>query len=224
MKPSSIYAGLSAFITTALAASRTSPPAGCIAVPRDFSTIQAAVNSLSTTSTASQCIFISPGTYREQVLVPKRTAQLSVYGSTTDDTSYASNTVRIVQSKGASQGYSNDETATLRVKCDGFRLYNVDVENSYGEGTQAVALSAYSNSGFYGTRLIGYQDTLLANQGSQIYVKSEISGATDFIFGQRAIAWFERVDVRCVARSVGYVTGKPLPTSHPDRKKSQYIY
>jgi pectinesterase len=194
---------LGVFTTAALAASRTSAPDGCVTVPDDFSSIQAAVDS------SPDCIFIQPGTYSEQVLVPSGAGQLSIYGYTEDDTSYEGNTVHVVQSKAASQGYSNDETATLRVKTDGFKLYNVDIENSFGEGSQAVALSAYSDSGFYGSRFIGYQDTVLANEGYQIYIDSEITGATDYIFGHSAIAWFERVDLRCVDRSIGYVTGMP---------------
>lgn len=192
---------LGVFTTAALAASRTSAPDGCVTVPDDFSSIQAAVDS------SPDCIFIQPGTYSEQVLVSSGAGQLSIYGYTEDDTSYEGNTVHVVQSKAASQGYSNDETATLRVKTDGFKLYNVDIENSFGEGSQAVALSAYSDSGFYGSRFIGYQDTVLANEGYQIYIDSEITGATDYIFGHSAIAWFERVDLRCVDRSIGYVTG-----------------
>lgn len=35
----------------------------------------------------------------------------------------------------------------------------------------------------------GYQDTLLAQIGNQIYANSYIEGAVDFIFGQHARAW-----------------------------------
>lgn len=53
-----------------LAASRTSPPSGCVHVAKSggqYTTVQAAVNSLSKTSGAAQCIFIDQGTYTEQV-------------------------------------------------------------------------------------------------------------------------------------------------------------
>lgn len=206
----SVYAGLG-LIPAALAASRTSAPSGCITVASsggNYSTIQSAVNSLSTTASGTQCIFIKPGTYKEQVLVSARNAQLSIYGSTTDDTSYAANTVTIVQSKSQADGLSNDGTATLRVKADGFRLYNVDVENSYGQGSQAVALSAYADSGYYGSSFIGFQDTVLSNQGNHVFLDSTIVGATDFIFGQHARAWFEGVDIRVVEKSLGYITGR----------------
>lgn len=56
--------------TVVLAASRTTTPTGCIHVAKSggtYATIQAALNSLSTTSTTAQCIFVDQGTYNEQV-------------------------------------------------------------------------------------------------------------------------------------------------------------
>jgi pectinesterase len=208
MKPFVVILGL---IGSAYGASRTTPPAGCITVAKSggqFTTIQAAVNSLSTSASGKQCVFIQPGNYREQVLVSARTAQLTIYGYTTDDTSYTANAVTVVSNKSQKDGLNNDGTATLRVKAKGFRLYNVNVVNDYGEGSQAVALSAYADSGYYGNKFEGFQDTVLSNEGNQIYVKNQIIGATDFIFGQKARSWFERNDIRVVAKSLGYITGK----------------
>jgi pectinesterase len=54
--------------------------------------------------------------------------------------------------------------------------------------------------------LTGYQDTLLAQVGAQLYAKSYIEGATDFIFGQQAQAWFEQCDIGVLAASKGYIT------------------
>ena len=208
MKKFSSVLGLAA---SALAASRTSAPDDCVTVSKsggDFSTIQAAVNSLSTSDPEAQCIFIDAGTYREQVLVSARSAQLTIYGYTTDDQTYAANGATIVENKSQADGLNNDESATLRIKADGFRLYNVNVVNEYGEGSQAVALSAYSDGGYYGSSFEGFQDTLLSNEGNQVYVGNEIIGATDFIFGRSARSWFERNDIRVVAKSIGYVTGQ----------------
>lgn len=51
--------------------------------------------------------------------------------------------------------------------------------DSLGSGSQALALSAQADKqGYYGVKLQGYQDTLLANEGYQIYAKSYIDGAT----------------------------------------------
>jgi pectinesterase len=209
---------------SALAASRTSAPPGCITVGSGgFGTIQAAVNSLSTTAGGTQCIFIQPGTYREQVLVSSRAAQLTIYGYTTDDRSYANNAATIIQNKSqANTGGNNDSTGTLRVKAKGFRLYNVNVVNDYGEGSQAIALSAYADSGYYGNTFRGFQDTVLSNEGRQVYVRNQIIGATDFIFGQRARSWFERSDIRVVAKSLGYITANGRETN--DNAGSYYVF
>lgn len=199
------------FVSVALAASRTSAPSGCITVAKsggDFSTIQDAVSSLSTSSTEAQCIFVEAGTYDERVVVSARSAQLTIYGSTKDDTSYTSNTVTITTARSQADGYTNEQTSALHVLANGFRLYNVNVENTHGQGSQAVAMSAYADSGFYGSSFKSFQDTVLSNTGNQVYLNSYIEGATDFIFGMEARSWFEKVDLRVLSASVGYITGK----------------
>lgn len=84
---------------------------------------------------------------------------------------------------------------------------NVNVKNSYGQGSQALALSANSGQqGYYACGFYGYQDTILAQNGAQLYARSYIEGATDFIFGQHAQAWFEQVHIGVLAASQGYIT------------------
>lgn len=210
---------LLATVTAALATGRTSAPAGCITVGSggSYSTIQSAVNSLSTTSSTAQCIFIKPGKYSEQVTVSSRAAQLTIYGYTSDISTYSSNQVTITGSLSQADGLNNDGTATLRVKAANFKMYNVNVANTYGQGSQAVALSAFADSGYYACAFTGYQDTLLAQMGYQLYAGCMIEGATDFVFGQNAAAWFEDCDIRVLSASVGYVTGKTPCSDTPIR-------
>ncbi|KAI8625955.1 family 8 carbohydrate esterase [Xylariaceae sp. FL1651] len=205
------------FLSSVLATSRTTAPSGCLNVAKrggDYSTIQSAVNSLSTSSTTAQCIFVNPGTYNEQVLVSSRKAQLTFYGYTDDTSGYSGNQVTITSNLSQADGLSNDETATLRVKATNFKMYNININNGYGEGSQAVALSAYANSGYYGCAFTGFQDTLLANIGYQIYSKCLIQGATDYIFGQEGAAWFEQCDLRVLARPLGYITANGRDSSN----------
>ncbi|KAI5841673.1 pectinesterase-like protein [Tricharina praecox] len=191
-------------------AGRTSPPTGCTVVRQsagtgEYSTFQAAVNSLSTTATGTQCIFIYQGTYNEQVYIAARTAQLTVYGYTTDTSTYTSNTVTITQGLSQDDVSSNDLTATLRAHNVGLKVYNINLKNTRGNGSQALAVSAQATQqGYYGVQFIGYQDTILANEGNQIYARCYIDGATDFIFGQRARAWFYKADIRI--KGTGYIT------------------
>lgn len=54
-------------------------------------------------------------------------------------------------------------------------MYNVNVKNTFGVGSQAIALSQYGNRvGIYACGLYGYQDTLLAEQGAQVYLRGYI--------------------------------------------------
>lgn len=94
---------------------------------------------------------------------------------------------------------SLDASATLNVKSASFALYNVNVENTYGKGAQAVALVANGDKqGYYGVSFKGYQDTLYAKSGDQYYSNCYMEGAVDYIFGD-ASAWFGE----CVIASNG---------------------
>jgi len=198
-------------------ASRTTPPAGAVVVQNpaasgQFSTVQAAVDSLPNDSSA-RTIFIFPGTYSEQVSIT-RVGPTTILGSTTDTTSYTSNTVTITNSLSAAAAGSDDLSGTLRVHKDNFALYNVNVRNTFGIGSQALALSSYgTNVGYYGSAFFGYQDTVLANQGNQYFGVSYIEGAVDFIFGQHARAFFQRNVIASVG--AGAITADG-PTSATD--------
>ncbi|KAK0102395.1 hypothetical protein ONS95_006015 [Cadophora gregata] len=203
---------LSTFVTAVLAAGRTTAPAGAITVGSggQYSTIQAAIDSLSTTSTTAQSIFILAGTYKEQVKIPARKASLKIYGYTTDTSSYTSNVVTITHSSSLASGAENDKsTGTVINDAANSAFYNINIENSYGKGSQAIALSAYgTQQGYYGVGLYGYQDTLLANTGNQVYGKCYIEGAVDFIFGQHAVAWITRSDIRVSAAGAVTASGR----------------
>jgi pectinesterase len=138
-----LASGLS-IVSVALAASRKSAPKGALTVGKGqkFETVSNAVAALSNTTTAEQVIFIQPGTYAEQVFIPKLSGPLTVQGYTTDDSKYAKNQVTIVASESQKTQLGNDLTATLRVWTSDFKLYNVNVKNAFGEGSQAVAVSA----------------------------------------------------------------------------------
>lgn len=141
-----IFFTLSPLLGIAAAVGRTTAPSGALVVgdSGDYSTIQDAVDALSTSSSEEQVIFIQPGTYKEQVFIDALSGPLTIYGSTSDTSSYSSNEVIITAGESQETQSSNDLTATLRVHTSDFKLYNVDVVNSYGQGSQALALSAYA--------------------------------------------------------------------------------
>jgi pectinesterase len=133
-------------------------------------------------------------------------------GATSDTTSYHNNKVTITQGKSQDNVKTDDLTATLRAWGSGLRVYNINLVNTRGVGSQALALSAYGDQqGYYGVQLIAHQDTLLAEQGSQLYAHSLIQGDTDYIFGQTAKAWFEKCDLQ--SKNAGYITANGRDSS-----------
>ncbi|KAF2833417.1 carbohydrate esterase family 8 protein-like protein [Ophiobolus disseminans] len=194
---------------------RASPSRGSIVVDASgqhqgsYKTVSAGITALRNT-TSAQTIFILPGTYTEQVYVPPLGGPLTVQGYTSDARSYKDNTVTITYnlSRKTPGLANNDATATVRLWTPNVKFYNLNIYNTFGQAAtsgQALALSAQkTNQGFYGCKFTGYQDTIYANEGRQIYAKSYINGAVDFIFGLRAIAWFEDVDIESIGP--GYIT------------------
>ena len=189
-----LFGGLFSLV---LAASRTSPPAGAVIVRSgttatgEFATISAAISSLPNDKT-NQSIFIFPGTYTEQVDITRTgaltvnhstfsagmidlTSYCQIYGYTNNTSSYIANQVTLQAGVPASTAGSDDASGTLRIHTDNFRMYNVNVKNTFGIGSQAIAISQYGNRvGLYACGFYGYQDTLYANKGAQVYLKGYI--------------------------------------------------
>ena len=196
----------SAIVGVVLAESRTTAPSGCLTVGSGatYTTVQDAVDAASD----GDCIFLDAGTYNEQVYIQSSAGALTIYGYTEDTSSYSGNKAIISSGISYSDVSNDDETATLRAWSENFLMYNVNVENTAGEGEQALALSASAgNQGYYGCQFLGYQDTVLAETGYQVYGRCYIEGAVDFIFGQEASAWFDQCDIGVLARSQGTITG-----------------
>ncbi|KAF2443760.1 carbohydrate esterase family 8 protein [Karstenula rhodostoma CBS 690.94] len=197
-------------------ASRTSPPSGCKVVrgsgtqSGEYSTLGAVITALGTTSTASACVFIYGGTYTEQVVIQYK-GPLTIYGYTTDTSSYQNNAVTITHKLSSPDAGSLDASATINVKSSSFALYNINVANTYGKGAQAVALVANgSKQGYYGVSFKGYQDTLFAKSGDQYYSNCYMEGAVDYIFGD-ASAWFGECTI--ASNGGGSITATSRETS-----------
>jgi len=187
---------------------RNSPPTGSLTVGPSgtYKTISAAVRAASKGDT----IFIYAGTYKEAVSIT--TSGLTIYGQTSDTTSYTSNLVTITHGGSAANSGNDDASGTLRVHADTFAMYNINVVNSYGIGSQALALSAYGTAqGFYGCSFVGYQDTILTDVGTQYFGSSYIEGAVDYIFGQTANTYIKNSVIASVAP--GSITASGPPSS-----------
>lgn len=95
--------------------------------------------------------------------------------------------------------------------------YNINIFNTFGHiesDGQNLALSAEAtNQGYYAMGLYGYQDTLLANTGTQLYAASRIQGAIDFIFGQRGQVWLDGIDIVSIAAGCITASGRAAANS-----------
>lgn len=94
------YLGLLAsFAAVVVSESRTTAPSGALVVSKDgsgdYETVQAAVDALSSSSAEEQMIYIGAGTYSEQVYIPELSGPLSIFGNTTDTSSYINNVATI---------------------------------------------------------------------------------------------------------------------------------
>lgn len=150
----------------------------------NYTTIQAAIAAVSSGST----INIKPGTYKGQVSLPSSKSGLTLYGTsgTAADVVITGNTP---QSAG-----SASTTATMLNLAANTTIRNVTIQNTYGSGTQALALYAGGDRQFYrNVTLKGHQDTFLSWKGSagttvrQYFYKSYIEGDVDFIYGNGTV-------------------------------------
>ncbi|KAF4043071.1 Pectinesterase [Phytophthora infestans] len=101
-------------------------------------------------------------------------------------------------------GALNQLVSTLLFKSKScVKVYNLNVANPTGKiKTLGQAVATYidaPNYGFYACNFTGYQDTLCANKGRELFARSYIAGAVDFIFGLQSRAWFES----CALESIG---------------------
>jgi pectinesterase len=175
-------------ITTvaALAAAFAAPvsAAATVTVAADgsgnYTTIQAAVAAVG----SGTVISVQPGTYHGQVSIPAAKSGITIQGATGTATDVVI-TGNTPQSTAGAQG-----SATLLDLARDTTIRNLTVQNTYGEGSQALAVYAGGDRQVYrNVRMLGYQDTFLSWGGTgsaqvrQYVYKSYIEGAVDFIYG-----------------------------------------
>jgi len=155
----------------------------------DFSSVQAAVDSLSGNSTPTR-IDIQPGTYTEKLTI-SGPSNLCLVGEDPNTTILTYNDAN------ATIG-STSGSASVHVSADDFSAANITFQNSYGSGSQAVALRATGDrQQYYNCRFVAYQDTLYTHEGSQYFRDCYVQGNVDYVFGH-ATAVLENCEARNV--------------------------
>ena len=155
-----------------------------------FTTVGAAIGSIASGSSAHIRVDIKAGTYTEKLTIEKRT-NLCLVG--------ASNTTTILSygDSNASVG-STSGSASVLISADDFSAANLTIQNTYGSGSQAVALRTTGDrQQFLNCRFVGYQDTLYTHSGMQYFKNCYVQGNTDYVFGG-ATALLEDCEARNV--------------------------
>lgn len=163
-----------------------------------YTTVQAAINAISSSNNKLVQVSVAAGTYNEKVTINKPFVCLTGAGATTTIITNANGT-NIVTG------------GTVIVTGNDFSAADIAFENSGANGSgQAVALMAQGQrQQFFNCRFLSYQDTLYTNTGTQYFKDCYIQGDTDYIFGD-ATAVFENCTMNNVAEGTA-VTAPRTP-------------
>ena len=163
----------------------------------DFKTVQQAVDHVAEDNRLPIVIRIKPGRYEEQIRVSNGKRFLTFRG---DDPQTTVLTYRL----SAQQAGNTRLAFSTFINANDFRAENITFENSFGTGSQAVALLADADRVvFQNCRFLGWQDTLFVNGGRQFFKDCYIEGHVDFIFGSGKV-FFEHCEIH--SKAAGYVT------------------
>jgi pectinesterase len=146
----------------------------------DVRSVQAAIDRVPDGNGRRFTIAVKPGTYNEQIRVPASKPYISLVGESAE---------RTVITFSLSNKQAGSTSASFAAYIGGHDFYaeNVTFENSFGMGSQAVAVLVEADrSVFKKCRFLGWQDTLYAKDGRQYYRDCYIEGHVDYIFGRAA--------------------------------------
>lgn len=177
----------------------------------DVTTLQEAIDRIADNK-VPHVIELRPGTYRGQVRLPKGKPPVTVRGADAT-TTVISNDFRASTPGPDGRPLGTSRSATFFVDSDDCTFENVTFENTAGDTGQALALNVRGDRvRFFNCRMIGWQDTLMANRGRHYYRDCHVEGRVDFIFGA-ATAVFENCVIH--SKNGGYVTAASTALEQP---------
>ena len=154
----------------------------------DVKTVSEALAKIPENNRKRFVIFVKKGVYKEQIRISAEQPFVSIIGESAENT-------RLTSDLSNKLAGSTSASYSFYVGGHDFYAENITFENSYGKGSQAVAvLTDADRLIFKNCKFIGWQDTLYAKNGRQYFENCYIEGAVDFIFGQSA-AVFENCEI-----------------------------
>jgi PelA/Pel-15E family pectate lyase len=178
----------------------------------DFTTVQQAVDHIPENNNQRFVIYIKAGTYKEQIKVPVTKPFVTFLGSKAEQTILTFNLSN-------PQVGSTSATYSTYIGASDFLAENITFENSFGTGSQAVAMLVDADRAvFRNCRFLGWQDTLYAKGGRQYYKDCYIEGHVDFIFGA-STAVFENCQIH--SKGAGYIAA---PMRFSDAESTGFVF
>jgi pectinesterase len=170
--------------------------------------LQNAINAAPDNGTNVFSILIKAGTYQGQFLVPKK-KHIRFVGEETTNTvlTYAFN----VNERPPGETYPFNPGVVI--VGDDFSAEHLTIQNTSGDHGQALALRVDGDRVvFNDCRILGWQDTLMINNGRNYFTNCFVAGRVDFIYGSAA-AVFDRCEIQ--SRNGGHVTAASTPKDRP---------
>ncbi|UUZ81435.1 pectinesterase family protein [Paenibacillus sp. P26] len=196
-----------------------------------YKSVQSAVYDAPGGRTEPYVIFIKDGQYNEKITIDK--PYLSLIGESRENTVLTFD-LAADSKKPDGTTYGTFDSATVSVFAPHFTAENLTIKNGFDynanaakdakdptkmANAQAVALRTDRGSDqalFRNLNILGFQDTLYAQAGTQYYTNCLIAGNVDFIFGAGQ-AVFDDCDIVSLDRNSttnnGYITAPSTPLS-----------
>ncbi|WP_201987630.1 pectinesterase family protein [Hymenobacter rubidus] len=181
----------------------------------NYTTVAAAIAAAPTARTTVYSIFIKNGRYREKISIPANKPFLQLVGESVANTilTYDDGASTVVG--GVQLGTQN--SASFSIAATDFSALNITFENSFGDGSQAVAVLVNADRVvFKNCRFLGNQDTLyVKGSGTPMHYFRDcyIDGNVDFIFGS-SVDVFDRCVIYAKSRpttGASYITAASTP-------------
>ena len=173
--------------------------------------LQDAINAAPDNGTNTFSILIKAGTYQGQFLVPKTKSHIHLVGEELANTILTGALNQQDPQQFPDRPFYNN--ASTVILGDDFRAEKIAFQNTSGDHGQALALRTDGDRGIFSDcRFLGWQDTLLANNGRDYFTNCYIEGRVDFIYGSAA-AVFDRCEIH--SKNGGHITAANTPQDKP---------
>lgn len=179
----------------------------------NFKTLQEAIDSIPAYPHQPYDIHILPGTYTQQVTIPRIKSHLTIHG---DDPA----TTVLTFNLGANMPGPDHKpigtfaTPSVTFLSDNVTAQNITFQNSLGPHGQALAVEiAGDRIAFDNCRFLGWQDTIFADSNGRNYFhRCYVEGHVDFIFG-KSTAVFDHCEIH--SKEKGYLTAASTESYTP---------